>query len=248
MSRISVLTIIDKKKKYFNEYEESEIYSQIIVKNTIRSLKRELRKHKNETVIISNDSIRKPILEGKYKPYKIISKKLVLETIEKICREVALKYDLNIPLEEICVFARPEIACEYIERLIGLSRIYTIVSDFENAEVADNLYFKHGYPVRYIRKKNLKNVKESISLFIDESGASNVPAINITGEEILGRNVIDIGEISVADNSVAEISKLLSIGSGLSLYTLLEKEIPDNAIVDISKKAGIIFLLDTSAI
>ena len=180
MDRIPVLTIVDKKKRNIREYEEFETYSQIMLKNTRRSLNKVLRMYKDETVIVSNNSVENPILEGKLKPYKKLSKTLVLDIIEKICREVAFKHGLKLPLEDVYLYACPEVACEFIKKILGLSRIYTIVSNAKKDMNADNLYFEYGCPVRHIEKMKLSNVKDSISIFIEESGISISPIINIT--------------------------------------------------------------------
>lgn len=248
MNKISILTLVDKKKRDIKEYEEFETYSQITAKNSKRSLNKILKKYKDETVIISNNSLKEPFLESKVKPYKKISKTLALEIIEKICREVALKYNLKLPLEEVYLYARPETACEFIKNIVGISRIYTIVSNSKNVQEADNLYFEYGCPVRHIKKMNSMNTRDSIFIFIDECGFSTSPIINLTEEEIAGENVTDIKKISVTDSDTEELTKAISAVGGLALYTLVGKRLSDNATVNINKKADTIFLLDTNAI
>ncbi len=247
MNKISVLAITDKKKRDIKEYEDFGIYSRIIVKNTKRSLNKALKKYKSETVIISNDSLNKPILCEKYKPYKSFSEEKALEIIEKVCREVALQHSLEIPLEDIYIYARPETACKYIKRLSGLGRVYTIVTDMEDGSVVDELYFEYGCITRTVRKPNLQNTNDSIALFVETRGALTIPIINIKNEEIIGENVTDIWNISVFDDSITDLSKVISAKSGLSLYTLLGKSIPSNAAININKKSDTIFLLDTNA-
>ncbi len=246
MNRISVLRLADKKKRIKNiNYEEFEAYSLLTVKNSKRSIKKVLKRHEDETIVVSNDSIGELALQGYVKPYNELSTEVVLEIIEKVCREVALKHGLKLPLEDIYLYASPKTACEFIKRIIGISRIYTIVSKEEGERAADNIYFEYGYPIRRVEKPDLNNGEDVIAIFIEECGNINSRIINITKNKISGANVVDVREITVLDEDIKELTKSISERVGLSLLTILEKKPSGNVTIDINKKADPIFLLDT---
>ena len=245
MKKILVMELKDKRLRGKNiVYEEHELYSLITLKNSERMIKKVIKKYSDRTIVVSNDFIEEKLLQGLLKPYNAVSMEIVLQIIENLCRKLALKCDLKLPLEDVHIYANPSLACEFIKRLIGLSRIYTIVSNEKKEKSCDEIYFKYGYPIRCVGKSEVASGIDIISIFVEECGNTNSPIINITESKITGSNVLDVREIMLPDEcSVKGLEK----SNGLCLHTIMNSGAIENLELDINKKAEPIFLLDTKA-
>ncbi|MBQ3021739.1 MAG: hypothetical protein IJD91_00230 [Clostridia bacterium] len=250
MKKVSVLKVADKKERTRDliKYLDRGMYDLVIAKNSKRAIKKIAKMSKGQIIAINNNSKELISQKGGVRKYSELSNECVLAVIEKTCREIAVKYGFQLPLEDLYIYAPTSKAYEYVEKLIGLSRIFTIVSDEPPGEVADSLYFEFGCLLRHVRKSELKICDETISIFLDENGVVNSPIINISKREFREKQTIDIGRIAVCDNEVKEIAQDLSCVSGLVLCTLFGKVPGKDANVDINKTADSIFVLDTKGI
>ncbi len=245
MEKILVMQLVDKKARRKNIVcEEYELHSLITVKNSERLIKKVIKKHSDRTIVVGNDFAEEKVLQGLLKPYSGLSMEIVLQIIENVCRKVALKYGLKLPLEDVHIYASPSLACEFIKRLIGLSRIYTIVSNERLEKNCDEIYFEYGYPIRCVEKLETNSGADVISIFVEEYRNTNSQIINITENKITGSNVLNIREIMLPDEySIKGLEK----SNGLCLQAIMGRRTIENFELDINKKVDPIFLLDTKA-
>ncbi len=229
------------------KYEEKDICDLITVGNSARAIKRIIKKRKNDTIVINNNSADESNLKGCIIKYNELSIEASLKVIEKICRQVAAKHNIKIPFEDLYLYASPETAYKFIEKLMGMSRIFTVVTDMPLEDSSKSLYLEHGCLTRHIKRPN-EHSCESVSFFIESCGIVDSPVVNLTDNEIQNEKVTDVRKVSVSDPKMAELKKHFSGVCGLPLYTLTGLVPEENSTVDINKKADSIFLLDTSAI
>ena len=142
LNKITVLRVLDKKLRSRNLINRADYgtYSIVCVRNRKRAIRRLIRKHRGEIIAINNNCKEEYILKNCTNSYNELSIEVVLPVIEKICRAASLKYNLKLPLEDIYLYANPSLAYKFIENLIGLSRIFTVVSKEPLGEQAEKLY------------------------------------------------------------------------------------------------------------
>lgn len=226
---------------------EYENISLITIKNRQRALRKLVKRLNDENVIINHFQVKERIFSNRLKIYNEFSYKTVLPIINKICRQIAAKYTMQIPFEEICIVARPEVAYSFIIPLLGISRLFTIVSDESVGKKADELYFEHGCIIR--QASALDNTISRDRIIIrarDKMIPTNaeIPIIDVTNVPVYGKTVIQARSILVFDERILTIGEHWGGSGGLLLYDLLG-ELPDkNSKVDINKQADRIFLLD----
>ena len=250
MNKITILRVLDKKVRTPSIITHADygMYEALYVRNRKRAIRKIIRKNKGEIIAINHKCKDEYIFENYINSYKELSIEVVLPVIEKICRAAARKFNLKLPLEDIYLYASPSLAYKFVENLIGVSRIFTIVSKEPSGEEAEKLYFEKGCLIRHVQKVENKVNSDTLSIFIERGGVSFSPVINITTDAVLGEKVIDVRKVAVTDNKIKEIEKSLGGTSGLVLYTLIGKIPGGNAEVNINKAADTIFLLDTNAI
>ena len=227
---------------------EFKTHSVVNIRNRKRDVRKLIKKNQNEIVTISHNCKEEYVFENRIKSYNQLSIEIVLPVIERICREAAAKYNLKLPLEDIFLYATPNTAYKFIEKLIGVSRIFTIVSEEPLNELADELYFEKGCLIRRVQKAESKAGGDTISIFVEKSGFVFSPVINIMKDAVAGEKVINVREIEVSEKEMNEINKSIGGINGLVLYNLLGRIPGENAWVNINKTADTIFLLDTKAI
>lgn len=250
MNSTLILNVSEKRGCFSHKLqcEKYENISVITIANRKRALKKLSKILQNEKVIINNHSKDECIFENRIKEYNKLSYKTVFPVINKICRCTASKYSMQLPFEEVYILANPTTAYSIIAQLIGISRMFTIVSQENAGKEADELYFEHGCVIRHIRKADRKINRDSIVIRLDNTTDLSFdasPVINIADTSALGNKVINARSICVYDNRLSTLCNLWGGNSGLLLYNLFEEFPAENTKVDINKNADRIFLLDT---
>ncbi len=228
----------------FTEYEDRSVVS---IKNRRSTLRKFVKLLVKEDVIIKHQQVEHRLLSGRLKTYNQTSYKTVLPIINKICRQVAARYAMQIPFEEIVIVGRPSVSFSFIIPLMGISRLFTLITDEMPGKRADELYFEHGCIIRHMPE--LKNVagNDKILIRADEQiipESLPIPIIDVTNAPLYRKDVIDVYKISVSDNKIKPIAEEWGGISGLMLYSLLGILPSEGAKADINKNSDEIFLLD----
>lgn len=249
MEKIIILKVSEKKRAFKHSIvnEINENMPVIEIKARRSAIKKLLKQIGQENVVINHLQVEHNLFSERTKIFNHILPETALPIIENVCRQVALKYSMRIPFEEVYISASPADAFSLIIPLLGITRLFTVISNEALGKMADELYFKHGCIIRQIPK--LKEVSGGDRIFIraDEKSVLNfpsIPIIDLTNSPSSTGEVIKINEISVCDSNIAPFCEAWGGKSGLMLYNLLGYLPERNAETDISKKADKIFLLD----
>lgn len=253
MKKTVILNVSEKKGFLSQAYrcEEHANMSLVTIKNSKRALRRLSGILKGENIVINHLQKDEYIFNNCIKPYADLSYKTVIPVMDKICRCVAEKYVLQLPFEEIYIVANPATAYEIILPLIGMGRMFTIVSEEGAGREADSLYFEHGCIIRHIKRTENRLNPDCIIIRAEERGSPHfgaAPVINLVNAPAYGEKVLSANNISVSDDNILQFSQYWGGSSGLSLYELTEEIPAANAEIDINKNADTIFLLDTNQI
>lgn len=251
MRKVTVLSSDSNRGIFAPNYElhESENITKAVVKNTTRAVRKIKRIMQGETVIITYGNEISKSLVGSAVKYENYSYRRIIPVLKKICRQAALKYKKEIPFEDFYIMASPSIACEIIDFVYNLSRIFTVISDEETAPgIYDELYFKYGTLIRQIPTFNNNIAVDAIVIRCD-AGAyptwAEIPVIDMSPAPISSNLCVNAGEIYVYDERVSELCRAWGGCSGLNLYELLDEYPSSDSGVNINKTADEIFLLDT---
>lgn len=253
MKKTVILNVSEKKGFLSQAYrcEEYANMSLVTIKNSKRALRRLSGILKGENIVINHHQKDEYIFNNCIKPYAELSHKTIIPVIDKICRCVAEKYVLQIPFEEIYIVANPAAAYEIILPLVGMGRMFTIVSDETAGREADSLYFEHGCIIRHIKRVSNRINPDCIVIRAEERGIPHfaaAPVINLLNSPVYGEKVLSANNILVSDDNIIQFSQFWGGSSGLSLYELTGEKPMSNAEIDINKNADTIFLLDTNQI
>ena len=250
MQKIIILEIDEKARAFTQNFTFSEHENRLLVniKNRRSALRKFVRLMINEDVIINHRQTEHRLLSGRLKVYNKTSYKTVLPIINKLCRQVAARYAMQIPFEEIVIVGNPAIALSFITPLMGISRLFTVVSNEVPGKRADELYFEHGCIIRHMPE--LKNVAGNDRILIRADDvmlpeSATIPIIDVTNAPLSGNNIIDVHKISVIDTEIQPTVEQWGGISGLMFYNLFGILPSESAKADINKKADKIFLLDT---
>ena len=137
MNKLIVLEFVDKKPCLQNY----ETHTLMKIKRSKRALKK-LRKIDCENIVLSKNTLAIMPYEHCIEEVKSVSEACALSVIEKICREVSSKYGYKLPIEDVYIYASPSKAYSYIDKLVEISRIFTIITSEPPREEAYNLYAK----------------------------------------------------------------------------------------------------------
>lgn len=249
MDNTVILNVAEKKSCFGHalQCDKYENISVITIKKRKRALKKIFKTLPNQNILINNLIKDEYILNNCIKEYNEISYKTVFSVINKICRCTASKYGIQLPFEEIYIYAIPKIAYKIITRLMDIGRMFTIVSEEPPGKEADELYFEHGCIIRHIKKAERRNISDSVVIRVDnmvDLTFVSSPIINVAETPVLGDKVIDARSIYVFDDRLLMLCRLWGGNSSLKLYNLVGEMPPENAKVDINKTADRIFLLD----
>lgn len=228
----------------FTEYENMSVVS---IKNRRNALRKVIKLLGNEDIVIKHQQTEHRIFNGRLKIYNQASYEIVLSVINKICRQVAARYTMQIPFKEIVIIGNPTVSFSFIIPLMGISRLFTVVSDEMPGKKADELYFEYGCIIRHMSELKKLADNDRIIIRADEQTIPDVfsiPIIDVTDAPLYGNNVIDAHKISVTDDNIENIAEEWGGVSGLMLYNLFGLSPSESARADINKKADEIFLLD----
>ncbi len=254
MREITVLNL-KKDKKIFSQsaafYKKGNIKI-AEVKNNERAV-RKLRKilHK-DVVLITKGSEREKAFSNNCIAYNECDYRKVLPLLYEICRQTAFKGGKKIPVEDFFIMASPHIACEIIDRLYRISRLFTVISDEDNnGSLYDGLYFRHGVPIRQMPLFSNK-ISDNAMILRCNAGPTptwkNVPVIDMSPfPETNTKPYTDIRKICVKDRFTEDICSMWNGTPGMCFYELSDMYPGPDAYIDINKTADEIFLLDTGA-
>lgn len=250
MKKTIILEIDEKARAFTQNFAFTEYENRLLVK--IKNRRTVLRKFAKlmvgEDIIINHKQSEHRLINGRLKIYNKASYKTTLPIINKLCRQVAARYTMQIPFEEIVIVGNPAIAFSFIIPLMGISRLFTVVSSEVPGKKADELYFEHGCIIRHMPEFKNATGNDRIIIRADDvilPNSTAIPIIDVTNAPLYGNNVIDIHKISVIDNEIKPIAEEWGGISGLMFYNLFGILPSESAKADINKKADKIFLLDT---
>ena len=249
MEKIIILKVSEKRKAFKHSVvnEINENMPIIEIKARKNAVKKLLKQIGQENIVINHLQVEHNLFSERIKILKNTSLETALPIIENVCRQIALKYSMGVPFEEVYINASPADAFSLIIPLLGISRLFTVISNEALGKMADELYFKHGCIIRQIPKLKEATGGDRIFIRADERAVLNfpsIPIIDLTNSPLSTEKVININEIFVSDSNVAPFCEKWGGKSGLMLYNLLGYLPERNAEIDISKKADKIFLLD----
>lgn len=251
--KTAILSISKTKKCFMPAYNSQEYgkVSIVTVKNSIRAINKLIKVSGETELLILHGDENEKLWKNNCKRITGISYKTALPVIEKMCRQVAEKYNIPTPFGEIYVMASPYVACVLTTCLSGLSKIFTIVSEESPLINAyDELYFKHGTIIRHLPEFNNNISEDSIIIRCSEDDLplwARIPVIDFSNSSVCSDLCVNAANIYVSDESIGSLVNLWGGKSGLEFYEFMG-EIPDaDAAVDINIRADEIFLLDTES-
>lgn len=251
MKKTAILSLSETKGIFAPAYSIREYgnTSVLTVKNSPRAIKKLLKNSDGTDFIIAHGDENEKNLKNICKSKKGISYKTALPVLEKICRQTALKYNIQVPFGEIYVMASPLVACIITTCLSGLSKVFTVVSE-ESPLINsyDELYFKHGTVIRHLPEFNNNISRDSLIIRCSDDDLpvwAKIPVIDFSDKRVCSSLCIKPENISVKDDNISALSAVWGGKSGLVFYEIMG-EVPElNAEVDINISADKIFLLDT---
>ena len=251
MRKIAVVTLNDSRKLFAPKCriaDEGDIV-RAEVRNTFRSVKKTGKALDKVPVLVAYGYEKRKAFCGQIKKVCKYEYRTVIPVLEKISRQICVKYKKKIPLEDLYISASPTIACEIIEALRNVSRLFTVVSDEETPPgLYDGIYFKYGTLTRQIPEFN-NNISEDAVIIRCRDDYfpvwAKLPVINLVPGELKSDLWLDVWKISVSDSKISAPGCVWGGESGIMFYTLLDEIPAENARVDINKSADEIFLLDT---
>ena len=250
MQKTVILSLAENKSRFGNLCDEIECGDVLLVsvKNSVRKIRKAVKKQGSACTIISHRDSNAPIFSKRKKQITEFSYYTVFPVLETICRQTAVKYGINIPFGEIYIVGSPMISCEIISHIYPLSKIFTIVScESPVLNKYDELYFKYGTIIRHLPEFNNHLTDESIIINLcDEQlpAWTDIPIIDIAGVVSVCDRVVNPWKVYVSDEHIAPQGEMWGGKTGLYFYEAIG-EIPDKkTMVDINKTADEIFLLD----
>lgn len=218
------------------------------INNRKKALKRLMKLCGGYDILLSKRSDKAELFNEMKRKWEYFTPELVIPVINKICRQVSLKFGYSIPFEEIYIFAEQSLALRVIEQIKDLARLFTVVSPEEaDTKLYDKLYFKHCAMVRHLENMP-KVIKEDSMIICFEEFSQPVkcksPFVNFTDKKAGACNEVYGDKIYVSNASIKEIEELWGGKSGLSLLELFGVKTGQESTVDINKCADDIFLLD----
>lgn len=230
--------------------ETEELDGVILAKinNRKKALKKLVKLCRGYDILLSKRSDKSEIFNEIKRNWDCFTPESVIPVINKICRQVSLKFGYSIPFEEIYIFAEQSLALRVIEQIKNLARLFTVISpEKADTKLYDKLYFKHCAMVRHLEKMP-KVIKDDSMIICFEDYSLPVkcksPFVNFTDKKAGVCNEVYGKKIYVSDASMKEIEEQWGGNSGLSLFELFGVKTGQESTVDINKCADDIFLLD----
>ena len=249
-----VILNMKKKKRLFSskpDLERIAEYEVFSANPKVSSLKYVTKYSGGRPIIVDDEALRSAKLEKYIKQYKEYNFEAYLSVIEKIVLSVAGKYNVKPPFSEVFISESPYNAAKIIEKIKGLSGLFTVISDDYSTDAFDELYFKHGIVIRQLPEFIFKNKEKSIIIKGSSGGeffdCGQIPIIDLSSEENNGMSIA-VSKLCVYDESIKGFLKCMNIIPSLRLYTLLGIVPGENSAININKTADNIFLLDTKKV
>ena len=253
MNKVVFLSVEESYKWWEHGYKIEQVgaFTKVTVKNSVRSIKKVQKKLRGETVlVVCGNEMGK--ISDYVTEYREISPERILPIIGRVLRQTAHKNGIGLPLEDCYIAAPPKLACRIIEKIYTLSRIFTVISDEDTSgEIYDELYFKHGVPVRQLPSFCNSIPKESILIRANDETLptwAEIPVMDMSMKPSTGKNAVDILSVYTKSEKISEAAMLWKGKSPLMLYELLGEYPEENQAVNITVSTDKIFLLDTGAI
>ncbi len=248
-----VLDIFDSKNIFDRKIikNEYEFFSTVSIPGKRKYIKNFAKSVISAPVIIKKHSENHPLLKNKICVYNGVSIESVAVIIEKVCKSVANRASLKIPLNEIIIIGSEEISLRLIRPLVNICRMFTIISDTYNIRKTDEMYFKYGCIIRNKVKLEDCHGGETIVICADDRvNCENISmqVVNLTATEYSRNNIVNIRDVRVVDNSILSIAEQWNGKTGLEIYNLLGITPDCKSDIDINTKTDKIFLLDISKI
>ncbi len=216
--------------------------------NRKKALKKVMKLCRGHDILLSKESDKAELFNDIKIRWDCFSPDLIAPVINKICRQVSLKFLCSIPFEEIYIVAEQPFALRIIEQIKELARLFIVVSHKEaDRKLYDKLYFEHCAMVHQ-RETMPKVIKDDSMILCFEDcsfgGEYKSPFINFTNIKTNLYREVDGRRICVSDPSIMQIEELWGGKSGFPLFELFGLKTGQDSTVDINNCADDIFLLD----
>lgn len=234
------------------ETEELDGVISAKINNRKKALKKLMKLCRGYDIILSKKSDKAEIFNEIKRKWDYFTPELAVPVINKICRQVSIKFECSIPFEEIYILAEQSFAIHIIEEIKNLSRLFIVISPKEaDTKLYDKLYFQHCAMARHLEK--MPNVIKDDSMIICFEDYSlplkcKSPFVNFTDKKAGFRNEVNGRKIYVSDSGIRQIEELWGGNSGLSFFELFGVKTGSGSTVDINNCADDIFLLDIAGI
>ena len=248
-----VLNVCDKKTLFGKKFSVEDAGDICLVKiqEKRKSLKKVADVYKNSKILVNNQIINKNIFRGKLKNCFHIDFNIISKLIERICKAVVYKNYMELPLNELVIVARNEVAYTLVVQLLSIAKMFTIISDSEDRKIFDEMYFKYGCVIRQKRSLEELSGDNSIILCAEENyicREDDIVVLNMTQTYDNRKNTINIYDISINDSRLYDLIAYWGGCPGIEIYNVLNI-LPDNDVtIEINKKTDRIFLLDIEEI
>lgn len=218
------------------------------ISNRKKALKKLIKLCRGHDIVISKKSDKSEIFKDYVRSWNCFSSDLIIPVINRICRQVSLKFACSLPFEEIYIVAEQSFAIRIIEQIKDLARLFIVASPKEaDTKFYDKLYFEHSVMVHHCETIP-KAIKDDSMIICFEDFSLPVkcksPFVNFTDKKVGVSNEVYGKKIYVSDVSIKKIEELWGGNSGLALLELFGVKTGQDSTVDINNCADDIFLLD----
>lgn len=247
-----VLDICDKKyiigKKIEIEKRGDIRFAKIPEKR--KALKKVTDAFKNDLIMISNKAVKSNVFSKKIINYSYIGLDVISELVKPICKAVSEKFKKELPFNELIIAADNKFACQLISRLINTGKMFTLISDYEDRKMLDEMYFKYGCIIRYKKTADEYAGENGFVICSDENRLTefeNMLVLNLTDKYKEDKNVINLKDISLNDKRLQCLITSWGGNPGAEIYSLVKCLPDDKVTVEVNKKTDKIFMLDINA-
>ncbi len=234
------------------ETEELDMVISAKINNRKKAIKKVMKLCRGHDILLSKRSDKAEIFNEIKRKWDYFTPELIIPVINKICRQVSLKFEYSIPFEEIYILAEQSLALSIIEKIKNLARLFVVISPKEaDRKLYDKLYFEHCAMARHLETMPRAIKDDSMIIcFEDYSLPSQCksPFVNFTGKKAGVCNEVNGKKIYVSDAGIEKFEELWGGNSGLSFFELFGVKTGSGCIVDINNYADDIFLLDIEGI
>lgn len=230
------------------ETEELDTVISVVANNRKKALKKVVKLCRGHDILICKKSDGAELFNDTKRKWDFFSPELIVPVINKVCRQVSLKYLCSIPFEEIYIVAEQSFALRIIEQIKELARLFIVVSSKEaDTKLYDKLYFEHCAMVRQTETMPKSIKDDSMIISFEEFSFSREyksPFINFTNIKTNLYGEVDGRKICVSDPTIRQAEELWGGKSGFTMFELVGVKTTCESTVDINNCADDIFLLD----